>query len=112
LRDHPSAVVVALGREGKKQLDIDAAKFPRTVEIVAKMQADEGQRACQRRKWIGEPPNGWIKNMLGCRQFSMRGQGATLHSRCSNASASWCAYGMSLRNKPSASSAKSFHNVM
>ena len=73
LRDHPSAVVVALGREGKQQLGIDAAKYPRTAEMAAKMQTDEGQRAYRRRKWIAEPPNGWIKNVLGFRQFSMRG---------------------------------------
>lgn len=27
----------------------------------------------RKRKWIAEPPNGWIKNVLGFRQFSMRG---------------------------------------
>ncbi len=27
----------------------------------------------RRRKWIAEPPNGWIKNVLGFRQFSLRG---------------------------------------
>ncbi len=73
LSDHPSAVVVALGREGKQQLDIDAAKYPRTAEMAAKMQTDEGRKAYRRRKWIAEPPNGWIKNILGFRQFSMRG---------------------------------------
>lgn len=73
LRDHPSAVVVALGREGRQQLDIDAAKYPRTAEMAAKMQTDEGRKAYRRRKWIAEPPNGWIKNILGFRQFSMRG---------------------------------------
>lgn len=26
----------------------------------------------RKRKWITEPPNGWIKNVLGFRQFSMR----------------------------------------
>ena len=73
LRNHPSSVVVALGREGKQQLEIDAAKHPRTVEMAAKMQTDEGQIAYRRRKWIAESPNGWIKNVLGFRQFSMRG---------------------------------------
>jgi hypothetical protein len=24
------------------------------------------------RRWIAEPPNGWIKNVLGFRQISMR----------------------------------------
>ena len=66
-------MVVALGREGKQQLDIDAAKYPRTAEMAAKMQTDEGRKAYRRRKWIAEPPNGWIKNILGFRQFSMRG---------------------------------------
>src|SRR5215208_3648905 len=27
----------------------------------------------RKRKWIAEPPNGWIKNVLGFRQFSLRG---------------------------------------
>jgi hypothetical protein len=35
--------------------------------------SDEGKAAYRRRKWIAEPPNGWIKNVLGFRQFSMRG---------------------------------------
>ncbi|SFC50947.1 Transposase DDE domain-containing protein, partial [Polaromonas sp. OV174] len=29
--------------------------------------------AYRKRKWIAEPPNGWIKSVLGLRQFSMRG---------------------------------------
>ena len=32
-----------------------------------------GKAAYRRRKWIAEPPNGWIKNILGSRQFSLRG---------------------------------------
>lgn len=31
------------------------------------------QDAYRRRKWLSEPPNGWIKHVLGFRQFSMRG---------------------------------------
>ena len=27
----------------------------------------------RKRKWIAEPPFGWIKSVLGFRQFSMRG---------------------------------------
>ena len=27
----------------------------------------------RRRKWLTEQPSGWIKNVLGFRQFSMRG---------------------------------------
>ena len=27
----------------------------------------------RKRKWIAEPPNGWIKSVLGFRRFSLRG---------------------------------------
>jgi transposase len=73
LKDHPTELVVALGREGKQQVEIDASKYPCTVAMAAKLRTDEGQRAYRKRKWIAEPPNGWIKNVLGFRQFSMRG---------------------------------------
>jgi transposase len=73
LKGHPTELVVALGREGKQQVEIDASKNPCTLAMAAKMQTDEGQRAYRKRKWIAEPPNGWIKNVLGFRQFSMRG---------------------------------------
>jgi transposase len=73
LKDHPTELVVALGREGKEQVEIDASKYPCTRAMAAKLQTDEGQSAYRKRKWIAEPPNGWIKNVLGFRQFSMRG---------------------------------------
>jgi transposase len=73
LKDHPTELVVALGREGKQQVQIDADKNPCTAAMAARMQTDEGQSAYRKRKWIAEPPNGWIKNVLGFRQFSMRG---------------------------------------
>jgi transposase len=73
LKDHPSDLVVALGREGKQDVEIDASRSPRTAAMAAKLQTEEGQRAYRKRKWIAEPPNGWIKNVLGFRQFSMRG---------------------------------------
>ena len=37
------------------------------------MKTQETRDACRRRKWLAEPPNGWIKNVLGFRPFSMRG---------------------------------------
>jgi hypothetical protein len=37
------------------------------------MKTQEARDAFCRRKWLAEPPNGWIKNVLGFRQFSMRG---------------------------------------
>lgn len=73
LRQCPSDLVVALGREGKEQVAIDRQKYPNTVAMAAKLQTDETKTAYRKRKWIAEPPNGWIKNVLGFRQFSLRG---------------------------------------
>lgn len=66
-------LVVALGREDKQQLHVDPHRSPHTAEMAAKLQTIAGKAAYRRRKWIAEPPNGWIKNVLGFRQFSMRG---------------------------------------
>ena len=73
LSEAPTEVIVALGREGKKQVDIDAHKLPHTAAMAAKLQSDEGRAKYRRRKAIVEPPNGWIKHILGFRQFSFRG---------------------------------------
>jgi hypothetical protein len=69
----PSEVLVALGREGKKQAHIDAAKLPFTAAMAARLRSKAGQAKYRRRKAIVEPPNGWIKQVLGFRQFSFRG---------------------------------------
>jgi transposase len=66
-------LVVALGREGKQPLRFDPERSPHTAAMAAKLQTDEARQAYRRRKWIAEPPNGWIKNVLGFRQFSLRG---------------------------------------
>ena len=66
-------LVVALGREGKRCAEVDAEKMPCTAAMAKKLQTDEGKTAYRKRKWIAEPPNGWIKSVLGLRQFSMRG---------------------------------------
>ena len=69
----PIELVVALGREGKNQAQLDPATQPHTAAMAAKLQTNEGQTAYRRRKWVAEPPNGWIKSVLGFRQFSLRG---------------------------------------
>jgi transposase len=69
----PTEVVVALGRESKEQLRFDAQRSPHLVAMAAKLQTERGKAAYRRRKWIAEPPNGWIKHVLGFRQFSVRG---------------------------------------
>lgn len=66
-------LVVALGREGKRALRFDPERSPRTAAMAVKLQSAAGRAAYRRRKWIAEPPNGWIKNVLGFRQFSLRG---------------------------------------
>lgn len=75
LRDSPIELVVALGREGKQHAQIDAQTHPYTAAMAAKLQTEAGQSAYRKRKWIAEPPNGWIKSVLGFRQFSLRGIG-------------------------------------
>lgn len=66
-------LVVAVGREGKQALCFDPQRSPHPAAMAAKLQTDEGNAAYRRRKWIAEPPDGWIKNVLGFRQFSLRG---------------------------------------
>lgn len=41
--------------------------------MAARLQTEERRAAYRKRKWIAEPPNGWIKNVMGFRQFSLRG---------------------------------------
>ena len=66
--------VIALGREGKVLAKPrDAKRYPHTVAMTAKFETEQGKFDYRKRKWMAEPPNGWIKNVWGFRQFSMRG---------------------------------------
>lgn len=73
LQDHPAELIVALGREGKSDAAIDATKRPLCAAMAEKFKSAATQAAYRKRKWLSEPPNGWIKSVLGFRQFSMRG---------------------------------------
>ena len=73
LQDHPAELIVALGREGKNDVAIDATKRPLCAAMAEKFKSAATQAAYRKRKWLSEPPNGWIKSVLGFRQFSMRG---------------------------------------
>jgi IS5 family transposase len=73
LREHPAELIVALGREGKKDVKIDASKRPLCAAMAEKFTSAETQAAYRKRKWLSEPPNAWVKSVLGFRQFSMRG---------------------------------------
>lgn len=73
LRDPPAELIVALGREGKNDVAIDSNKRPLCAAMAEKFKSVTTQAAYRRRKWLSEPPNGWVKSILGFRQFSMRG---------------------------------------
>ena len=73
LKNAPIELVVALGREGKEHAEVDTQQHPHTAAMAARLKTDAGRAAYRKRKWIAEPPNGWIKSVLGFRQFSMRG---------------------------------------
>jgi transposase len=68
-----SDIVVSMGREGRQQVKFYPERNPYSAAMAAKVRSDAGQRAYRKRKWIAEPPNGWIKSVLGFRQFSLRG---------------------------------------
>jgi hypothetical protein len=67
-------LVIALECEAKVLFKHrDARRYPHTVAMAAKFETEQGKLDYRKRKWIAGPPNGWIKNVLGFRQFSMRG---------------------------------------
>jgi transposase len=65
--------LVALGREGKDQAAIDPQCYPATARMVERLASAEGQAHYRRRKAIVEPVFGWVKHVMGFRQFSLRG---------------------------------------
>lgn len=65
--------LVALGREGKDRTAIDPKHYPATARMVERLASAEGQAQYRRRKAIVEPVFGWIKHIMGFRQFSLRG---------------------------------------
>jgi transposase/IS5 family transposase len=65
--------LIATGREGKPDARPVAASNHRTLRMREKLKTAEGAAAYRRRKVIVEPVFGWIKHVLGFRQFSFRG---------------------------------------
>jgi transposase/IS5 family transposase len=65
--------VIAFGREGKEDAVPISLSNPATQHMKEKMASAEGAAAYRRRKVIVEPVFGWIKRVLGFRQFSFRG---------------------------------------
>jgi transposase len=70
-------VVVALGREGKADTAPVSPSNAATQRMKEKLKSAEGAAAYRRRKVIVEPVFGWIKSVLGFRQFSFRGLNKT-----------------------------------
>ena len=64
---------VSLGREGKDSGTIDAETYPATARMADKLADADGKVRYAERKGMVEPANGWIKNVLGFRRFSLRG---------------------------------------
>jgi transposase len=65
--------LVALGGEGKGSPATDPKRYPATARMAERLASQEGQAHYRRRKAIVEPVFGWIKHVLGFRQFSLRG---------------------------------------
>jgi transposase len=65
--------LVALGREGKDPAAIDSERYPASARMAERLATPEGKAQYRRRKVIPEPVFGWIKHVLGFRQFSLRG---------------------------------------
>ena len=63
---------VALGRESKQQL-AEVRSEPARERMRQKLSTEQGRNQYAERKWLSEAPNGWIKQVLGFRQFSVRG---------------------------------------
>lgn len=63
---------VALGRKERLPEDIAEDK-PATRRMARKVRTKRGRAQYKKRKAIAELPFGWIKNVLGFRQFSLRG---------------------------------------
>lgn len=64
---------ISVGREGKACQAVDPDRHPATGRMVDKLATAEGREQYKARKHLVEAVPGWIKNVLGFRQFSVRG---------------------------------------
>lgn len=64
---------VALGREGRREVAVDAETHPAKAAMAKKLATEAGRAQYAQRKWLSEAPIGWIKEALGFRRFSVRG---------------------------------------
>ena len=73
LEERGADACVALARDGSKRPAADPVICPATRRMAEKLATPEGKARCARRKWLSEAPNGWIKEAMGFRRFSVRG---------------------------------------
>ncbi len=64
---------VSLGREDKQSANVAPDRYPAKARMQEKLATEEGRGQYRQRKWLSEAPNGWIKEVLGFRRFSLRG---------------------------------------
>jgi len=64
---------VSIGREGKQASRKVAADKPATRRMAKKLCTKRGKASYGRRKCLAESPFGWVKAVMGFRQFSVRG---------------------------------------
>ena len=64
---------ISLGREGKAPPHRPGKELPATQRMEQKLNSPQGRVRYRRRKAIVEPVVGWIKNVLGYRDFRLRG---------------------------------------
>ena len=72
LEDQGIEGYIALGRE-KRLASIEAHKSAVRQRMREKLRTADGRVLYGQRKWLSEAPNGWIKHVLGFRQFNLRG---------------------------------------
>jgi len=72
---------IAIKRKEKHPDEIDAKRYPVTRRMAEKLAGADGKACYAERKWLSEAVNGWIKRLLGFRQFSVPG--------LNNASCEW-----------------------
>ena len=65
---------ISLRRKSKKRgKELKNHDLPATSRMRIKLDTDQGKEHYRKRKWIVEPVFGWVKEVLGFRQFSLRG---------------------------------------
>jgi len=65
--------VVSQGRESRQEEGPAESGGPAWRGMVKRLKNQRGKRPCRRRKGMVEPAFGWVKQVLGFRQFSLRG---------------------------------------